>query len=318
MPRIAIVNSQTLLGRELKEALEHRPDLNVDLRLLTADPEENGTVADIAGAATLIQQLSPETLKGVEMLFVCPGPEVADKSLPTLNGPTVVHLSPRHPIEGSLPIVAGVNLDRAAPDALIVSPHPAAVALAHLLHPLRALGLEEAIAWVMLPTSASGQEGIDELLGQTQSILSFRTDLPKTVFGRQLAFNFFPAEDSGDEVASVVEQVLDHDVSVSAQLIQGSVFHSLAVGVHVRLGADVPLGTVQDELRASPYLDLGEGQDALGPIDVAGRETLLIGSIELRPGLPGAFWLWGAMDNLTLGGAANAVAIVEALVAPTN
>jgi aspartate-semialdehyde dehydrogenase len=269
MPRIAIVNSQTLLGRELKEALEHRPDLNVDLRLLTADPEENGTVADIAGAATLIQQLSPETLKGVEMLFVCPGPEVADKSLPTLNGPTVVHLSPRHPIEGSLPIVAGVNLDRAAPDALIVSPHPAAVALAHLLHPLRALGLEEAIAWVMLPTSASGQEGIDELLGQTQSILSFRTDLPKTVFGRQLAFNFFPAEE-------------------------------------------------QDELKASPYLDLGEGQDALGPIDVAGRETLLIGSIELRPGLPGAFWLWGAMDNLTLGGAANAVAIVEALVAPTN
>jgi len=53
-------------------------------------------------------------------------------------------------------------------------------------------------------------------------------------------------------------------------------------------------------------------EDPLGPIDAAATDDVLLG--HLRSESPGSYWLWSVMDNLTRGGASNAIAIAEALL----
>ncbi|HBL32028.1 MAG TPA: hypothetical protein DD490_34835, partial [Acidobacteria bacterium] len=64
-------------------------------------------------------------------------------------------------------VVAGVNTEAAHPGTLMVSPHPAVVLLAHLLHPLRELAPTSAVAHVIQPASLHDTAGLDELFEQT-------------------------------------------------------------------------------------------------------------------------------------------------------
>ena len=48
-------------------------------------------------------------------------------------------------------------------------------------------------------------------------------------------------------------------------------------------------------------------------IDAAARDEVLIRAVEPDPAVPGGYRLWAVMDNLTCGGALNAVQIAEVL-----
>ena len=54
------------------------------------------------------------------------------------------------------------------------------------------LGLREATVVVFQPASAAGAGGVEELYQQSVSLLNFH-DLPRAVFGRQIAFNLVPS-----------------------------------------------------------------------------------------------------------------------------
>ena len=48
-----------------------------------------------------------------------------------------------------------------------------------------------------------------------------------------------------------------------------------------------------------------------GPVDAAAREEVVVGSVRPDAGAPGGYWIWAVMDNLTRGGALNAVEVAE-------
>src|SRR5690606_38965767 len=73
------------------------------------------------------------------------------------------------------PLVAGVNLDEGAPPPVALSPHPGAVVLAHLLRPLRELGLRRAEATLLQPVSVFTNAALDQLFEQARSLLTFTT-----------------------------------------------------------------------------------------------------------------------------------------------
>ena len=59
----------------------------------------------------------------------------------------------------------------------------------------------------------------------------------------------------------------------------------------------------------------GEAADRpkhLGPIEAAASDKVIFGTV--RKDDTGGFWLWAVMDNLTRGGALNAVEIAEAVL----
>lgn len=314
MSVLALFHPGALLGKEMREAIDRSESPWNEVRLLTTDEDEVGTLTEVGGGATFVKHYEPDSLHGVDAVVLA-GPAKASRvilaDLPT--GITVVTLSPDAEPEDGRPVVAGVNLAAAQAGERLVSPHPAAVLLAHLLHPLRALGIEEAVATVVQSASTSDEPGIEELFEQTKEILTFSERKKAKVFGAQLAFNLLPTPPAaGEKVAQAVRAVLaELPGRLAVQLLQGGFFHGFAVSLYVRLALSPSVQVVRKALSAHSYLEGAADPRHLGPVDAATQEKVLVGGVRAEPS--GGFWIWAAMDNLTRGGALNALEILEAV-----
>jgi aspartate-semialdehyde dehydrogenase len=312
MSAIAILHPSNLLGKELQETIENRARQWQDIRLLSTREDEVGNLTEVAGAAAIVTRYEPESLQGVSTVYFC-GPIAANRpvfgDLP--SGTTGVVLSPDATLDDGPPVVAGVNSEMARPGQVLVSPHPVVVVLAHLLHPLRNLAPQSMVATVIQPASMFGDPGIEELFEQTREIVAMVQRRPTPVFGSQLAFNLLPTTTDALPVSEVLQNVLGEQPPVALQVVQGGIFHSLAVSLYVRFAGNVGIQAVRKALATHPYLELSDRPRHLGPIDAAASEKVIYGTARKDP--LGGFWIWAVMDNLTRGGALNAVEIVEAI-----
>lgn len=317
MTAIAILHPTNLLGKELRETIEaRRPDW-ADLRLLSSRENEIGTLTEIGGTAALIGRWEPESLRGVDVAFFCGAIEDNRPLLAELPPETLgIVLSFDATVEDGLPVVAGVNTSSTAPAVtrrVLLSPHPAVVLLAHLLHPLKSLSPLEVAATVIQPVSMRDERGLEELFENTRQIVAMTRRTPTPVFGTQLAFNLLPSPLPADPVAAQLPPVLADAPPVALQLLQGAIFHSVSASVHVRLAGDPSAQAVRKALSASPILELADKPRLLGPVDAAANDKVLLGTVR-KDEAAGGLWLWAVMDNLTRGGALNAIEIAEALL----
>ena len=222
---------------------------------------------------------------------------------------TAIVLSLDATVEDGVPVVAGVNPDAAVPGRALLSPHPAAVLLAHLLHPLRDLDPRDAVATLIQPASVRDDAGVEELFEQTRRIVAMTQRAPSPVFGTQLSFNLLPTQLPVDPVAAELQAVLPGLPPVALQILQGGVFHSLSASLYVRLDGNPTLQAVRKALSENPHLEAADRPKHLGPIEAAASDKVIFGTI--RKDDTGGFWLWAVMDNLTRGGALNAIEIAE-------
>ncbi|HKH47409.1 MAG TPA: hypothetical protein VKM72_22355 [Thermoanaerobaculia bacterium] len=312
MSGIAILHPSNLLGKELIETIERRAKQWREVRLLSTHEDEVGSLTEAAGAAALVTQYEPDSLHGISTVYFC-GPIASNRPLfaDLPSGTTGVVLSPDATPEDGVPVVAGVNTEAANLGAVVVSPHPAVVLLAHLLHPLRGLKPESAIATVIQPASMYDNPGLEDLFEQTRHIVTMSGPRPSPLFGTQLAFNVIPATADALPLSVALRTVLGGDLPAAVQVLQGGIFHSLSVSLYLRFSGRTTAQAIRKAFNGHPYLEIAEHPKRLGPIDAAAQEKAIFGTIH-KDGL-GGFWIWAVMDNLTRGGALNAVEIVEAI-----
>jgi aspartate-semialdehyde dehydrogenase len=314
MTTLALIHPNDLLAVELRERLDRRPDLWHELRLLGTSEEEVGTLTEIRGAAAMVQPLEPASLEGVDVVFLC-GPRAGDRIL--LEGlpaaATTVVLAPDAGPEVGPPVVAGVNEESAIRGGTVVSPHPGTVALAHLLHPLLPFRPRRADVTLVEPVSIHGKAGLDEMFEQTRRILAFQSPEEPRVLPTQLAFNLLPAPGAPRAaIEAHLRTVLgDTELTLTLRLLRAGVFHGYGVSVYLELAEDPGTGAVVEALAGHPYVEMAEEPELLGPIVSAGHERVVVGTLE--PAGPGGFHLWAVMDNLTCGGAGNALRILESI-----
>jgi aspartate-semialdehyde dehydrogenase len=320
MSRVVVLSPTTLLGREVRDLLDADRSRWQQAALLSTSEEEVGTVTEAGGAAALVSEASAEALAGVDVVFAC---GALEEDLPVLErrpeGSTAILLAPEATVAHGQPVVADLNPDDAVAGRVLVSPHPAAIALSYLLAPLGALGPESAVATVVEPVSMLGDRGLEDLLGQTRDILAMAGERRESVFERQLAFNLYPSERAGSgELAALVRGVGGGEVPLAVHSMQGAVFHGMSVSLFVRFeddpGEEAVREALEDQARVSVGdVDVGGGElpGSPGPIDAAAREEVLVGSVRADAGSPGGYWIWAVMDNLTRGGAANAVEVAR-------
>lgn len=315
MHRIAILEPTTLCGREIKEHLERHPELVSDLRLLTTDQEEFGTLTEVAGAAAVVTHAEPETLADLDLLFVCGDLAPSRPALDALPaGTTTVLLSPDATVADGQPAVAGINPEVLERGATLLSPHPATVLLAHLLHALAELTPQQAVATVLQPASVYGDTGIDELLEQSRRVLAMAGPPSGGLFGGQLAFNVLPAAVDGQGVAGQVTTSLDATWPLAVEVLQGAFFHGMSASLWIDLAGATDPQAVEDALLASPWIERAEDPGALGPVASATETRVLLGGVRADGSRPGGFWVRTAMDNLTRGGALNAIELAAAVL----
>jgi aspartate-semialdehyde dehydrogenase len=310
----AVVHPLSLLAKELRQQLDDRPDLVREQRLLTTSDEEVGTLTDSGGAAAMVQRLTAEALEGVDLLFLC-GPADESRKVLAMAPPQAraVLLSLDATVDDAPPVVAGINLDDDVAAAVLLSPHPAAIHLVHLLHPLRAAGLVRAEATLLQPVSVFPPEALDQLFEQARSLLTFQPVAASPHWPRQLAFNLLATEGTADSLRREVETVLGGGVAVSAQLVQAGVFHGFAASVHLACDPDPGAAALREAYADRPALRWAD-EEPLGPVDAAAADDVLVGHLRPEAGRPGSYWLWSVMDNLTRGGASNAVTLAERLL----
>jgi aspartate-semialdehyde dehydrogenase len=313
---VAILHPTRLPGRELRETIAARHPDWTDVRLLSTREDEIGTLTEVAGAAALVGRYEPEALKGVDLAFFC---GTAEESRPLRAelpaAATAILLSPEATLDDDVPVVAGVNGEAAHGRRALVSPHPAAVMLAHLLHPLREFAPTEAVATLIQPASMKDQAGLEELFENSRQIVAMTSRTATPVFGTQLAFNVLPAAMATGAVETVGDQlhtVLAGAPPVTLQILQGAVFHAIAASVFVRCPSSPSLAAFRKALGENPVLEAAARPRLLGPVDAAASDKVIFGS--LRKDDTGGFWLWAVMDNLTRGGALNALEIAEAVL----
>ena len=324
MTTLAILHPTDLVATELRDALEQRRDLWRSLRLLTTDENEAGTLLQARGEATIVSPVDAESFDGVDVAVFFGHPDTYRSLLDEVPASTRVVVVAGHVADApGRPWIAGLSEDRSASQAEVegplTSPHPAAIAVAHLLHPLSALGLVAASVTILEPTSVYGKAGLDELLEQTRDILSFQGRAQREVLPAQLAFNILQPPGSGAVLEAQVRAVLGENApQLSIQRLSTGVFHGYGVSLHGVLdserAADLDLaGAVTHALEGNPRIDFAVDPELLGPVDVAARDEILVAEVRADAHHPGGFTLWAVMDNLTVGGSINILALIEGL-----
>jgi aspartate-semialdehyde dehydrogenase len=305
---IAIVHPMNLLGKELRETLERLPGVGGDIRLLSNREDEIGTLTEVAGAAAMVTRYEPEKLQGVSTAFLC-GP--LEDSRPVLAEippeTTAVLLSLDATAGDGQAVVAGVNDEAAAGHRVLLSPHPGVVLLAHLLGALKDLKVEEAVATLIQPASMRDDAGLEELFEQTRQIVAMTRRSPTPVFGAQLSFNLLPVPLPADPLTGQLQAVLP-GMPLALQILQGGVFHSVSASLYARCAGSPTLQAIRKALADHPHLEAADRPKHLGPIDAAASDKVIYGNVR-KDEAGGGFWLWAVMDNLTRGGALNALEI---------
>ncbi|HEX4952322.1 MAG TPA: Asd/ArgC dimerization domain-containing protein [Thermoanaerobaculia bacterium] len=312
MRRIAIVNPTNLLGKELREEIERRPGLFGHLELLATDEDEIGRLTESYGSAAMVRRLEPGDLDDLDTVFLL-GPAATWRPLLTelSTGVTAIVVSREAEATDGPPVVAGVNSWAAAGSSVLVSPHAGVVLLAQLIGALSPLPLLAASATVMQPASVFGEEGMDELFEQTRAILTFSQERPEAVFGRQLAFNLYPAEPAADLKGDLAAVLGEHAPQLSVLLLQGGFFHGVAASVHLTFANDPGLPAIREALGRAPRVAVEDRDEVASPVEAANSGEILVGALRAEGG--GRYWLWAVMDNLTLGTAKNAADLAEGL-----
>ena len=324
MTHIAIVHPTHLVATELRETLDRRRELWQKLDLLSTLEQEIGTLTEVRGEAAVVTAVDGGSFDGVDVAFFF-GPASSYRSLLTKlpATTTAVVMSESTDEADGLPIVAGLNLEQVGESSTLSSPHPAVIALAYLLSPLAPFNPRRLNVTVHQPASLFGNEGLDELLEQTRRILSFQSSEEEGALPQGLAFNLFEAPGGNAGIVGPLKSTLaassfDQQASGSAkelditcQVLQTGVFHGFGLSLHLELETDPGFDPLCAALDASPHLDLDTHPHRLGPKESVAKEVILVGSP--KPAGDGRYTLWAAFDNLTVGGAMNAVSLLEAL-----
>lgn len=312
MSRLGILEPTSLLGQELRTRLEAEPDLWDELLLFTRRPERIGALTEVAGAAAMVQELHEDELEQLDLLLVCaPTAGEMDFLQRAPEGLVRLVVAPLAPVPGGQLLLADWNLDETDRDQILVSPHPAVVGLAYLLLPLEELQLEEAVATLLRPASMYEESALDEVFEQTRTLLSFQKPTPGEHYSHQIAFNLLRGPADEEVVLDQLGALLHPGPRLAVHTLQASVFHGFSVSLFCRLGAKATPEDVALHLSPQPHVELSETPEGMGPIDAVSRETVLLGEVRAAAGVPGGFWLWAVLDNLTRGGAANALAIAR-------
>lgn len=323
---LALFDATTLLGKGVKERLVDRRFPVESVHLYTSNSDPDGNLSDYAGEAMLVKRPDIDALGPLDIAFFCgTRPEGAlYVDWPVRRGFVAIDLTTASRDTARVPVVnATVNPEALPPGAgLVRTPYPIALVLSTVLAAVkRGCGLRAATAVVMQPASESGEEGIGELYQQTLGLLNFG-DLPRDVFGRQLAFNLVPADlygasgPPGGGTAAAIEkeigQVIGGGLDLSIAIVLAPVFHCHAAMMRIVLPQGKGREDLQEALGKTEEIRLEPRDGRATPVECAGEPGILVTGI--RPaGDDGAFWLWIVSDNLQSGSALNAVRIAEAL-----
>jgi aspartate-semialdehyde dehydrogenase len=175
--------------------------------------------------------------------------------------------------------------------------------------------------------SGSGKPAIDELAGQTASLLNGQ-DVKVKVYPKQIAFNVIPQIDvflengyTKEEMKMVWEThkiMEDPRIMVNPTAVRVPVFFGHSEAVHIELQDKLSAEQATELLNNAPGIEvIDERKDGGYPTavsDAANKDATFVGRIREDISHDSGLNLWVVSDNVRKGAALNSIQIAEVLI----
>ncbi|MCA1588771.1 MAG: aspartate-semialdehyde dehydrogenase, partial [Chloroflexi bacterium] len=179
-------------------------------------------------------------------------------------------------------------------------------------------GLESVDLASYQAVSGAGRAGLDAFEAERGTEHRDRAD--GSPFHGRIADSVVPQIDVLDDAGWTGEENKIHaelrkilempDLDVAATSVRVPVRTGHSVALHIRTERDTTVAELERALRAGPGLEYRPADGSEGhpmPLDVEGRDPVLVGRLRAIPGRERGFALWVSSDNLRKGAALNAV-----------
>jgi aspartate-semialdehyde dehydrogenase len=225
-------------------------------------------------------------------------------------------------------VVPEVNrADIAKHQGIIANPNCSTIQMVVALKPLHdAARIKRVVVTTFQAVSGTGKEAMDELLEESQELLSFQEPTPK-VYPYQIAFNclphiddFLPSGYTKEEMKMLYETrkiMGDDSIRVTATTVRVPVYvgHSESVNIETekKLSANEARAILCEAPGVLLYDDPAHKIYPM-PIEAAGKDDVYVGRVREDESVPNGLNLWIVADNLRKGAALNAIQIAEELI----
>jgi aspartate-semialdehyde dehydrogenase len=326
--RVAVVGATGQVGTLMLRLLEER---GFPAREIVPFASERSVGRELE-SGLIVRGLSDESIQDFDIALFSAGGSTSGEWAPRFAhaGATVIDNSSRWRMQDDIPLVVSeVN-----PEALeshrgiIANPNCSTMQMVVALKPIHeAAGIERLVICTYQAVSGTGRHAVDELLGQSRSLLHERQIEPPSAYAHQIAFNALPhagdfavGDDHTDEERKLINEtrkiLADPEIRVSATCVRVPVITGHSEAVNVQTREELAPERARELLSSAPGVRVLDDPDAaLYPmaIDAAGSDDVFVGRIRRDPGHERALDMWIVADNLRKGAATNAVQIAELL-----
>lgn len=327
---VAVVGATGAVGAEMIEILMERKFPVSVLRPL-ASARSAGERVSFHDHELVVRELSKDSFEGVDIALFSAGADISREFAPLAvkAGAVVIDNSAAWRMDKNVPLVVPeVNrADIAKHQGIIANPNCSTIQMVVALKPLHdAARIKRVVVTTFQAVSGTGKEAMDELLEESQELLSFQEPTPK-VYPYQIAFNclphiddFLPSGYTKEEMKMLHETrkiMGDDSIRVTATTVRVPVYvgHSESVNIETekKLSANEARAILCEAPGVLLYDDPAHKIYPM-PIEAAGKDDVYVGRVREDESVPNGLNLWIVADNLRKGAALNAIQIAEELI----
>jgi len=273
--------------------------------------------------------LDDPAARGLDVLFLATDAPVSQAIVagPGRLVPLVVDNSSAFRLDPAVPLVVpeanGAVLGHRSGN-VVANPNCTTAAVVVPLAAVRdGFGLESVDLASYQAVSGAGRAGLDAFLAERGS--EDREQAPGSPFHGRIADSVVPQIDvladdgwTGEErkIHAEMRKILDlPDLDVAATTVRVPVHTGHSVALHFRTARPASVEALEAALRAAPGLEYRPADGSRRhpmPLDVEGRDPVLVGRLRAVPGRERGFACFVASDNLRKGAALNAIQVAAA------
>ncbi|MGZ3418746.1 MAG: aspartate-semialdehyde dehydrogenase [Polyangiales bacterium] len=332
---VAVVGATGAVGREMLRTLESRK-FPIDELVLLASPRSAGTKLEFRGKQVEVKPTTAENFKNVKIALFSAGAGPAREFGPIAAqaGAVVIDNSSAWRQDDQCPLVVpevNAHAIKQRPRGIIANPNCSTIQMLVALKPLHdAAKLRHIIVSTYQATSGKGHAAVEDLQAQTRALANGEPVKP-SIFPGQIAQNLLcdwkPSAMEGGEGYSEEETKMifetqkimgDMTIGVSPTCVRVPVVNGHSESVHAKFSRPISVKEAYELLRSAPGVVLDDRAYGPGvhpqPVQVSGKDEVLVGRIRKDFVDPNALNLWVVGDNLRKGAALNAVQIAERVI----
>ena len=319
--RVAVVGATGALGGELLDQLRERRFPLQELRPIATDRSLGETIDWLGHELPVATE--PESLAGLDLVFLCTPPEPALDWIRRALGASVacIDFSGAVATRAEVPLLGDESgRDPAALAApLVAVPVAPALALARVLAPLgEAAGLGRAVATICDSASGAGRVGVDALQAETIALFN-QEDPPATGLGHALAFDCLPASGALDadgaseseaRIARELPRLLGAELRLAVTTLRVPIFAGMGIQLTVETARALDPDLARDRLAKTPGVVLWPATHGPSTRDAIGEDAVQVGRVRRDPSVAHGLSLWLSLDPVRLA-ASHALRIAE-------